>query len=70
MKNSTLAIILNEDYSWRDEHRTEDYYLVQLRALNKVGLTFEPAYRFTHPLPDFSSLYIIISSMSRVINKL
>ena len=55
MKNSTLAIILNEDYSWRDEHRTEDYYLVQLRALNKVGLTFEPAYRFTHPLPDFSS---------------
>lgn len=55
MKNSTLANILNEDYSWRDEHRTEDYYLVQLRALNKVGLTFEPAYRFTHPLPDFSS---------------
>ncbi|MGM9811105.1 MAG: hypothetical protein ACI30J_09605 [Paludibacteraceae bacterium] len=55
MQNSALSIILKEDYSWRDEHRAEDDYLVQLRALPIISPEFVPAYHFNHTLPAFSS---------------
>lgn len=55
MQNSALSIILKKDYSWRDEHRAEDDYLVQLRALSIISPEFAPAYSFCHTLPAFSS---------------
>lgn len=55
MQNTALSIILKEDHSWRDEHRAEDDYLVQLRALTIISPEFVPAYSFNHALPAFSS---------------
>lgn len=55
MQNTQLSLILRQDHSWRDEHRAEDDYLVQLRALSTISPEFVPVYSFNHTLPAFSS---------------